>query len=324
MTSSEQLINAVVSMAANLTWSDILNFKLIFLSIILEALPFILIGVLISAMINQFVPEQTIRRLFPKRNLCSIIVACFIGVFFPVCDCAIVPVARRLIVKGVPMPAALSFMLAAPIINPIVAAGTALAFNTQTVMWFRLIVALVVAIGVGLCINSCFRGNELKLQFNLQQHSHHCNCGQQRDSRSLTWYDRCINMLNDTCDEFFEMGRYLIFGAVLSAAAQACIPRAVMLDIGQNPGISIAAMMAFAFFISICSTADAFIAASFGGTFTLASLVAFMTFGPMIDLKNAFMLFHTFRLRLVIALIILTSVSCWGSAYLLHVILEVW
>ena len=322
MADSAGLLKNILFTILNMSWNDILNLKIIFLSIIIEALPFILTGVFVSALINQFVSEQLIRRLLPKNRLYSILPACFLGIFFPVCDCAIVPVTRRLIAKGVPMPAAIAFMLAAPIINPVVAAATAFAFNTQAVMWYRLVMALVVAAGVALCLAYCCRGPGLRLAFDLQNHSRPGSCEQHPGPSVPTWYDRCLHVLTDACDEFFEMGRYLILGALFSAVAQTCIPNAVLTSVGKDPFSSITTMMIFAFLVSVCSTADAFIAASFSGTFSLASLLAFMTFGPMIDLKNTFMLFHTFRFRLVILLILFTGLLCWASAYLFNFWLE--
>lgn len=321
MPDREGILNAVLSTIINMNWGDILNLKIIFFSIIIEALPFILLGIFVSALINQFVSEQLIQRMLPKNRLYSIIPACFLGVLFPVCDCAIVPIVRRLITKGVPLHAAIAFMLAAPVINPVVASATAFAFNAQAVMWLRLFMAFVIAAGVALCLGYCFRGSELKLQSNLQYHSQVGGCGQHHSQSHQSGYNRCFNVLTDACDEFFEMGRFLIFGAFFSAIAQTLIPSTVLMSIGKDPYLSIPAMMVFAFLVSVCSTADAFIAASFSGTFTLASLLAFMTFGPMIDLKNTFMLFHTFRFRLVIALILLTSIMCWISAYLLNIFL---
>ncbi|MDF2873981.1 MAG: Protein of unknown function transrane [Sporomusa sp.] len=303
------------------TWNDLMNVKMIFLSIIIEALPFILVGVFISALINQLVSEQLIARLLPKNKLYSILPACFIGVLFPVCDCGIVPIARRLIKKGVPLPAAVAFMLTAPIVNPVVASATSFAFNSPAIMWLRLGMALLVAICTALCLGNIFRSPELRSQAALQDYEHPCGCNHGADCQS-SWYNRCLNVLSDSCNEFFEMGRYLIFGALLSSIAQTFIPHTIMTSVGQDPTLSIAVMMVFAFFVSICSTSDAFIAASFSGSFTIASLLSFMTFGPMIDLKNTFMLCHTFRPRLVLTLVLLTSLLCFISAYLLHILLQ--
>ena len=304
-----------------ITWNDLMNVKMIFLSIIIEALPFILIGVFVSALINQLVSEQLLARLLPKNKLYSIIPACFIGVLFPVCDCGIVPIARRLIKKGVPMPAAIAFMLTAPIINPVVASATSFAFNSPAIMWLRLGMALLVAVGTAVCLSTIFRGPELRSEAALHGYGHTCGCSHGAHSQPAP-YDRCLNVLTDACSEFFEMGRYLIFGALLSSIAQTFIPHTIMTEVGQHPVLSLAVMMVFAFFVSICSTSDAFIAASFSGSFTIASLLCFMTYGPMIDLKNTFMLGHTFRPRLVLALITITTSLCFTVAYLLNILLE--
>jgi uncharacterized membrane protein YraQ (UPF0718 family) len=300
-----------------ITWNDLLNVKMIFLSIIIEALPFILIGVFVSALINQLVSEQLLAKLLPKNKLYSIIPACFIGVLFPVCDCGIVPIARRLIHKGVPMPAAIAFMLTAPIVNPVVASATAFAFNSS-IMWLRLGMALLVAICTAVWLGYIFRSSELRSQAALHYYSGGCHGSHSHPAL----FDRCLNILTDSCNEFFEMGRYLILGALLSSIAQTFIPHTTITGVGQDPILSIASMMVFAFFVSICSTSDAFIAASFNGTFTIASLLSFMTFGPMIDLKNTFMLCHTFRLRFVLSLILITSLLCFVSAYVLNILLQ--
>lgn len=305
----------------NITWNDLLNVKMIFLSIVIEALPFILIGVFVSALINQLVSEQLLAKLLPKNKLYSVIPACFIGVILPVCDCGIVPIARRLIKKGVPLPAAIAFMLAAPIINPVVASATSFAFNSPAIMWLRLGMALFVASSAAICLGYIFRGAELRSHSALHHHDYSCECSHAAHSHPAL-YERGLNVLTDSCNEFFEMGRYLIFGALLSALAQTFIPHTILTGVGQDPVLSIAVMMGFAFFVSVCSTSDAFIAASFNGSFTIASLLSFMTFGPMIDLKNTFMLCHTFRPRLVLSLILVTSLLCFISSYLLNILLQ--
>lgn len=110
------------------------DFITIFLSIIIEALPFILIGVLASSFIHIFLSEENIQRFLPRRRLIRLSVAALLGVFFPICECGIVPVIRRLVAKGVPLSVGVTFMLAAPIINPVVAASTFMAFPKQPLM----------------------------------------------------------------------------------------------------------------------------------------------------------------------------------------------
>ena len=120
---------AAIPLASIITWDNLANFKIILLSIIIEALPFVLFSVIVSAILHNFVTEDMISRIIPKNKFLSIVPAAFLGMLFPVCDCGMVPVVRRLVAKGVPLHTAVAFMLAAPIINPVVAAATAFAFR---------------------------------------------------------------------------------------------------------------------------------------------------------------------------------------------------
>jgi uncharacterized membrane protein YraQ (UPF0718 family) len=124
--------------------------------------------------------------------------------------------------------------------------------------------------------------------------------------------------VRDASNEFFEMGKYLIIGALLGALSQIALPREALLTLGQNSPLSIGVMMVFAFLISVCSAADAFIAASFSTSFSLGSLIAFMVFGPMLDLKNLLMLVHTFRIRFVFWLTLIVILLCASAAYIIN------
>ncbi len=114
------------------------------------------------------------------------------------------------------------------------------------------------------------------------------------------------------------MGKYLLLGSMLGALAQILLPRELLLTLGQHPLLSIGAMMLFAFGISVCSSADAFIAASFNNSFSAGSLAAFMVFGPMIDFKNILMLLHSFSGRFVAFLACSVAILCFGAAYLVN------
>ena len=132
----------------DLTWLQVLN--TVFLSIIIQAFPFILIGVFVSSIMQVFISSDTVVRIFPKKKLPGFVVAIIAGLFFPVCDCAIVPVTARLVKKGVPLPAAVTFMLAAPIVNPIVIASTLYAFPGQPEMAaYRVYLGITIALTVG-------------------------------------------------------------------------------------------------------------------------------------------------------------------------------
>jgi len=301
----------------NISWSGFLNFKTIFLSIVIEALPFILIGVLVSALLQNFVSEEQIQRLLPKNKILKILLACLAGIIFPVCECGIVPVARRLVSKGVPLYSAVTFMLAAPIINPVVASSTAVAFSASPKMvWYRLGLAFFVSFAAGLIVSFLFEGNELR--GTIAQSRCDCGCVHDHYHSRNTFANKLSSTMRNACDEFFEMGKYLILGACLAAFVQTTLSRDVLLNIGQGLWSSIAAMMAFAFGISVCSSADAFIAASFSSHFTTGSLLAFMVFGPMIDVKNVLMMLNVFKLRLVVMLIAIVGLLVLYSAYLFN------
>lgn len=303
------------------TWQVILNFKTIFLGIIIEALPFILISVIVSSVLHNFVSEELIQRVLPKDKMSSIVLSCLLGMIFPACDCGMVPIVRRLVMKGVPLYCAVAFMLSAPIINPVVATATAYAFNSVEMAVTRLGIAFLIAYITAALVSESFEGTELKdVQANhAHDHEHHHGCGCACHSHAKhkeTLREKFLSVLDDACSEFFEMGKYLIIGSFLGAVAQTFIPRATLLTVGHEPFLSIIVMMFFAFSISVCSTADAFIASSFNTSFTTGSLVAFMVFGPMIDIKNILMLLHAFRLRFVVFLVTIVSLLCALGTYL--------
>ncbi len=295
-----------------------INFKVILLSIVIESFPFLLMSVIVSALLNNFVSENTIRNMIPKSNILSIFMACFLGILFPICDCGMVPIVRRLILKGVPLPAAIAFMLAAPIVNPVVSAATAFAFqNNMHIVLLRLGTAFGVALCTGLLLNGFTRGRQLKSPSQIHSQGY-CQHTLNSHHPGHSHLHRWINTLRDASHEFFEMGKYLVIGAMLGSLSQIAIPREILLALGQDSSLSIGVMMVFAFFISVCSAADAFIAASFSSSFTLGSLVAFMVFGPMIDLKNIFMLLHTFRTKFVCYLTLIIIMLCSSAAYLIN------
>lgn len=295
-----------------ISWADLINFKMIFFSIIIEALPFILVGVFVSSVLNLFLSEELIQKLLPHNKISGIIIASVLGVLLPLCECGIVPITRRLVQKGVPVYVATTFMLATPIINPVVLFATSVAFSLNPRMvWIRLGAALLVSIITGIILSLVLKDNQLKESSDV-----HCDCCSGHTGKADSVFSRLFYVLTGACSEFFEMGKFLIAGAFLSAIAQTTIPYSALSAVGQAPFLSIIMMMAFAFFVSVCSSADAFIAASFGSSFTPGSLIAFMVFGPMIDLKNTLMLYHSFRLRFVLTLIIVTALLCVSLSYI--------
>jgi uncharacterized membrane protein YraQ (UPF0718 family) len=269
------------------------NFKTIFLSIILEALPFILLGVIVAALLNIFVSEETVRRFVPKNPVLGILFGCFLGVLFPLCECGMIPVVRRLILKGMPLYVGIIYIITGPILNPVVYASTYMAFRSRPeIAYSRMGLAFVVAVIIGYIIYKFVKSNPLKnhgtaLHSHSHEHAHH---------------NKMFTTLSHASDEFFEMGKYLMFGAMITAIIITFVSRESLVSIGGGEIISHLFMMGFAYILSICSTSDAFVASSFITTFSAGSLVTFLVFGPMLDFKNTLMMLAVFRLKFVLLL----------------------
>jgi uncharacterized membrane protein YraQ (UPF0718 family) len=281
--------------------SSLLNLNTIFLSILIEALPFVLIGVLIAGFIQIFVTEDHIQRWIPKNKVMAVIVSCIVGALFPACECGIVPIVRRLIAKGVPIHAAIGFMLTGPLINPVVIASTYMAFgNSLKMAGLRMGLGFLIALLVAFAVSSLFKGNQLKAPITI-----HSSLRQTKQS----FTNRFWSMLTHSIDEFFDMGKYLVIGAFIAASVQTYMPAKALLETGNGPASSLLVMMGLAYILSLCSEADAFIGASFSSIFPLTSILGFLIFGPMMDLKNTIMMLSVFRMRfvmVVLALIIST------------------
>jgi len=279
----------------------LLDVKTFFLSLLLEAIPFVLMGVFFSALLQTFVTPEQVKRWTPKSPLIAIPFAGVLGFLFPVCECGIVPVVRRLIQKGMPVPVGIVFLLAGPVVNPIVLASTYVAFPRIPEMALnRAVLAFLVAVTVGLILWLTMRKPPLKhgVDRELRHEEEHA---QQAHGKLSATFAHAV-------DEFFDMGKYLLFGAFISSLIQVFVARDALLEIGQTPISSHLVMMGMAYIFSLCSEADAFIAASFAGTFTASSLLAFLVYGPMVDLKSTLMLMSTFRFAFVCRLLALVTV----------------
>ncbi|MBZ0303947.1 MAG: permease [Anaerolineae bacterium] len=276
-----------------------------FLGIFIEAVPFLLLGTLVSGLLEVFVRPEDIARYVPRRALPATLVGTLMGFAFPVCECGVVPVVRRLFHKGLPMSVGVTFLLAAPVMNPIVLASTIAAFGFGPVLIGRFVITLVVAGGVGLVFAFGARPQEI-----LQPQSLMPVMGGGTDvcptpaPRPGLW-SGFHQAFEHAIDEFFEMGRDLIIGSLLAAAMQTLISQEVLLALGRGPVVSVLVMQVLAFVLSVCSTVDAFLALAFVGTFTGGSILAFLTFGPMVDIKSTLMFLGVFKRKTVLYLILL-------------------
>ncbi|RDI45570.1 permease [Falsibacillus pallidus] len=275
-----------------------LQLNTIFISILIEALPFVLVGVIISSVLQMFVTEEMVAKIIPKNRFLSVLFATTLGALFPGCECGIVPVTRRLIAKGVPLHSAIAFMLTGPVINPIVLFSTYVAFgNSWSMVWYRGGISFLVALLVGAILSLQFKDSQLKEEF----HSHHHHHG------SGIW-GKIKGTLQHTIDEFFSVGKFLVLGAFVAAAMQTYVKTSTLTSLGHGEYSSSIVMMALTYVLSLCSEADAFIASSFRSTFSTTALVAFLVFGPMFDIKNTLMLLGVFKKKFVMYLFLYVSI----------------
>ncbi len=308
------------------------TFVTIFLSLFIEAAPFLIAGSIVSGIIAVYVNAGMVERYIPNHPLLAALAGAGLGFVFPVCECGVVPVTRRLYGKGLPLPVGIAFLLAAPVINPVVIFSTYAAFGWGPVLWGRVVFSILVAFTVGLIFHLA-RPREILLpetlagsddhgdhddcdvhdhghdhghdhehghSHNHHQPHHHDHRHEQSGAHPGIWQALVL-----AGDDFLDMGRYLIAGAMLAAAMQTVVPQSTLLAIGQGPVISVFVMMALAYILSVCSTVDAFIALAFSNAFTTGSLFGFLVFGPMVDIKSSLLFLGVFRRRTVLYLILL-------------------
>ncbi|UTC42676.1 permease [Treponema sp. OMZ 857] len=323
----------------------------VFTGIVLQAVPFMLLGALLSSALYAFVPDRLLIKLFPKKYGLGFLTALFAGALFPVCECAAVPLMRSLIKKGVAMPIAVTFMLASPIVNPISIVSTLYAFPQQpSVAFYRLFFGLLIAFTIGLLLLFYPEEKYLKEDFDTQPtaqpHSLDSAVAAFRlatgrstqNSRSEAQSDnfegtateskahrlqvKVYVLLMHTCSEFFTTGPFLILGAFITALIRAAVPQEFFSITSGSAAGSLLVMMLFAFVFSACSTSDAFIARSFLNRFSFGSILGFLVYGPMMDIKNLFMLLSLFKKRFVIELtLIITAINFIGISVLIRLVL---
>lgn len=328
----------------------------LFLSLLVEAIPFLLLGVLFSSLLMFFVDEGKLVEKMPKNPFLGALVGSLVGFLFPVCECGNVPVARRLLMQGVPIPVAIGFLLAAPTVNPIVIWATWTAFRDQPeIVVLRVVFSLLIAIIIAFlfsfqkdlaplvqpAIARYLKFNppaksqpkrRTRSEFIQQQESTgstllqsgtyllggqagqsirmdgdilQANMPASKPSKPLA--DK-LRLLVDNCvQELRELGAVLVIGSAIAAAIQVLTPREFIISLGAGPISSITAMMILAVVVSICSTVDSFFALSFASIFTSGSLLAFLVFGPMIDIKGIGLLLSIFKPKAVIYLFFLAG-----------------
>lgn len=254
------------------TWSTT------FVAISLQAMPFLVGGTLLSAAVAVLLPASFFQKVVPKNPALAVPVAACGAIALPGCECASVPVSNSLMKRGVAPAAALTFLLAAPAINPVVLVSTAVAFSGQPeFVLARFVASALVAVGMGWFWLALRRPELLRLP-----PVHEPEKG-----------NRLEQFRASAVHDMLHAGGYLIIGAMIAATLKVYVPLHIMQEITDRPWLAVLFMATLAVLVALCSEADAFVAASFRSMGTTAQLV-FMVVGPAVDVKLVAMQAGTF------------------------------
>ena len=293
------------------------NISIVFISIFLESLPFLLLGALISGVIEHFISDETFEKIIPKNIVLASLMGVFMGFFIPACDCAVIPVAKRLIKKKIPINVAISFMLASPIINPVVLLSTYSAFYRvdKTIFYLRLILGILIALIIGIIMGILFKKDVIKDDKKIECKCHHHHKEEidedfdDLDKYTLDKENTLVHILKHSTNDLFEVVKYLIIGALIASLCQILMPKSLITLFNNNEVLSIIVLMIFAYLISLCSTSDSFVGKSFLSTFGRTSVLAYLLLGPMIDIKNTIVLYGNYKSKFVTTLISLIFIT---------------
>jgi uncharacterized protein len=269
------------------------NLITVFLGIFLEAGPFLLFGVIISSVLDVAVSTERLSRYFPRNGLLGLISGVALGAAAPLCECGTVPIARGSVSRGLPLPAAVGFLLAAPVINPITVAATYTAFqNNLQILSLRILLGIGVALAVG-ALFLLWPRTEWPLRAQAPSHDHtHDDHG-----------SRFTAVLDHAGRELSSLMVYLVAACLVASMLQVFVPRSQLVALGQGPLLSVAIMMVIAVVLSTCSSVDAFVALAFSTTFAPGAILAFLLISPVLNLKSGALVLGLFRPRVAVPLL---------------------
>ncbi len=304
-----------------------------FVGIIWEAFPFVVLGALVAGILEEVVPQQAIAKLIPKNPFLAVSVGALLGLVFPMCECGIVPVMRRLLRKGLPLGTCVAYMLAGPIINVVVISSTFVAFVGHGLGYelvaLRVGLGFVVAVTTASIVQAQYRkyGNALLTPLAAPAPGHvsldvldqpQLHPSELRAGESKPFFQRLKNISETSLHDFVDIMVFLTIGAALAATAKIAInPETISELSGGLPALTIFGMMVLAIVMCLCSEADAFVAASFT-TLDTSSKVAFLVLGPMFDLKLLLMFTRVFRRRIIVTIVLSVSIQVFVYSLILH------
>jgi hypothetical protein len=272
------------------------DFVFVWWGLLYEAIPFVVLGALLSGLVERCLSRETVARFFPRNRLLGIGASACLGLVFPMCECGVVPVVRRLLLKGVPVSCGITYLLASPIINPLVIASTIIAFRGRgglMIAGLRVAGGFLIAALVGLVVwkllgeRNVVRPEDAGGANNHGGHEHRGHVVR--------------DVLAIAAGDFLQIGGYLALGSAIAAAINSGFSREAMEPFASNPLAAVSGMMGLAVALNLCSEADAFVAASFYA-FPLAAKLSFLVLGPMLDVKLLLMYSTVFRPRAIVVI----------------------
>jgi len=325
---------------------EILDFILTFSAVLWEAMPFIVLGAVVAGILEEFLPQQAITKFLPKAVVPSVMIGAVLGLVFPMCECGIVVVMRRLLRKGLPLSCCVAYMLAGPIINLVVIFSTWIAFRDHgigpEVVGLRVGLGFVVAVVTALVVQSQWvkhgtslltataapppaKRPPLELPLTVDEAERKGLSPDAIPGRPVPrkpWMHRLGNISATALHDFVDITVFLILGAVLAALAKQYITADQIERLStQEPFLAIPAMMLMAVLMCLCSEADAFVAASFT-RMHISAKTAFLVLGPMLDLKLLLMYTRVFRPRLIVTIVTCVVVQVLLYSFAVHVIYD--
>lgn len=311
--------------------------------LILQAIPFMLLGAMMSAAVSTFVSADFLARHIPKSLAGGLAAALVAGLCLPVCDCMVVPTFANLMRKRLPLPCAVTFLCAVPVMNPMAIWSTWFAFTDKPWMVAaRMGLGMVVAIVAGVSFavwpsrSPAVRERPLTIGRSLVCEDYAGATGDSPEShrRALSTapagggtgrgLERFTHFIRHTHDDFMRMMPILLFGTIIASIMRTALSSltngsSTLDDAGAI--VLILAAMGLAFLCSLCSTSDAVIAASMIGALPVSAMLAFLVFGPMLDLKNTLMLATECRPRFIIRFIATVAAACFLAAIAAHLVM---
>ncbi len=302
------------------------DFSFSFLSILFEGVPFLLLGALIAGIVDVFVPARWIARMLPQNPTAAVLLSGLLGGIFPMCECGSVIVIRRFLAKGLPVSCAISYMLAAPVVSPLVALSTFAAFQGQgpwVMTFMRLLLGYGVAVGAALVVQRMRLENVLqpKLIASLPKAGKTGERERSEDAAetrlergglkiaalpAAAWKTegliaKLLRVVRSATADFLDVALFFVIGTALTAIFNTAVDQSIILPLATNGPLATVSMMGLAGILALCSSTDAFIAASFVA-FPFTAKLAFLVFGPVFDLKLFFLYGVIFRRRFVVLL----------------------